>query len=86
MLYNIVVADCDRERIKTTTNSRLVAAKDLNNLSASIPSEALAITNDVVLHVGEKRRRGAHARHKAKQLNADDGKNAASVVQATVTV
>ena len=72
MLYNIVVADCDRGRIKTTVNSRLVAAKEIKNLAASIPSDAPSIANDVVVHAGEKRRRAATARHAAARQNADD--------------
>ena len=55
-------------------HSRLVAAKELNILSTSVPSEAPAIANDVVVNVGEKRRRAAHARHTAERQNADDGK------------
>ena len=72
MLYNIVVANCDRGRIKTTVNSRLVAAKEIKNLDASIPSEAPAIAKDVVLHVGEKRRRATSARHVAARQSVDD--------------
>ena len=41
--YIIVVTDRDRERIKTTVNSRLVAARVFKNLSTSIPSLAPAI-------------------------------------------
>ena len=78
MLYNIVVADCDRGRIKTTVNSRLVAAKEINNLDASIPSEAPSIANDVVLHVGEKRRRATSARHVAARQSVDGGDNGTS--------
>ena len=72
MSYNIVVADCDRGRIKATVNSRLVAEKELKNVVASVPSEVHAIANDGVLHVGEKRRRDASARHVAARQNADD--------------
>jgi hypothetical protein len=72
MLYNIVIANCARGRIKTTVNSRLVAAKEIKNLATSIPSEVPAIASDVVLHGGEKRRRAASARHVAARQNVDD--------------
>ena len=65
MPYNTVVVDCDNGRVKATVNSRLVAVKELKNVIASIPSEAHAIANDGVLHVGEKRRRAASVRHAA---------------------
>ncbi len=45
MLYNIVVADCDRGRIKTIVNSRLVAAKEVKNLLLqSLPMRLLPLT------------------------------------------
>jgi len=76
ILYIIGVVDCDRGRIKTSVNSRLVAVKHLNNLSTSSPSEAPATANVVVLHYGEKRRRVASARHDvAARQNVDDAKN-----------
>ncbi len=74
--YRIVVADCDRGRIKPIVNLRLVAAKAFNNLIASIPSEAPAISIAEVVHVCEKRRRGATARrYVERRLNADDNIN-----------
>ncbi len=78
ILYKIVAADCDRGRIKTTVNLRLIAAKHLNDLSTSSPSELLPLTmsccilsrNVVALHLLDI------------LLNVNDDK-AASVVQAT---
>ncbi len=52
--------------------SRLVAAKDFKNMFASIPSKSHVVVIEEVLHVGEKRRRGASAHHVAARQNADD--------------
>jgi hypothetical protein len=73
--YNIVVADCDRGNIKTIVNLHLVAVKGFKNLFASIPSEAHAIANEGVVHVGKKRRCNVIARHDVElRHNADDDK------------
>ncbi len=74
--YIIIVDDCDRGRIKTTVNLSLVAAKAFKNLFASILSEAFAIPNEEVVHIGEKRRRNAtDHRDGERRLNADDNIN-----------
>jgi hypothetical protein len=71
--HNIIDADCDRGRIKTTVNSRLVAAKYFKSLFASIPSKTQAIANEEVVHAGEKRRCSANARRDVERRhNADD--------------
>jgi hypothetical protein len=67
-------------------NLRLVAAKHVNNISTSSPSEAPTTANDVVMYYGETRRRAAFARHAdvVRQI-VDDDKKTASVLQATTT-
>ena len=75
ILYKISVADCDRWRIKTTLNSRAIAARNLNNLSISGPSEAHASANDVVLYSGEKRRRVTYAHRHVVVDNQHNGGN-----------
>ncbi len=75
--YKIVVVNFECGRVKTTTNSRLVEANDLYNTSDSIITEAHAIASEEVVHVDEKRRRGATARRRnvERRQNADDDIN-----------
>ena len=74
-MYNIVIQNCDRGRIKTTVNSRLITARSLlghvDGVSSEQPvSSTTAIDNSGQKSRGEKRRRAPVVR--AAAGNVDD--------------